>query len=173
MASSQPSPPRPRAGSLPPPMPTVMPNAAGGRGTALSGAASKSYSVVIRHDHPEMRHVGTLALAWRLLAPATCAKTCIWHIKSAAMIMTGVLILNPPESLCSQARGWEEAAVLSEQQQMAVDLVSVACAQRPLPDNVRACDQLQLPTLCSTPPARRCVCCSPQSDGTLHVAGSP
>ena len=27
-------------------MPTAIPNAAGGRGTALSGAASKSYSVV-------------------------------------------------------------------------------------------------------------------------------
>ena len=37
-----------------------------------------------------------------------------------------------------QARGWEEAAVLDEQQQRALDLVSVACAQRPLPDNVRA-----------------------------------
>ncbi len=49
MASPQPSPPRPRAGSLPPPMPTAVPNVAGGRGTALSGAASKSYSVV---GHP-------------------------------------------------------------------------------------------------------------------------
>ena len=36
-----------------------------------------------------------------------------------------------------QARGWEESAVLSDQQQQAVDLISDHCAQRPLPDHVR------------------------------------
>ena len=41
-----------------------------------------------------------------------------------------------------QARGWEEAAVLSEQQQKALDLLSAACAQRPLPDNVRVSDRM-------------------------------
>ena len=37
----------------------------------------------------------------------------------------------------SQARGWEEAAVLSERQQQAVDVISEHCAHRPLPQHVR------------------------------------
>ena len=52
-------------------------------------------------------------------------------------VQSCVLLLSALPAPHVQARGWEEAAVLSEQQQAALDLVSELCVLRPLPDHVR------------------------------------
>lgn len=54
-------------------------------------------------------------------------------------------MLNRMPLLRGQARGWEEAAVLSEQQQQALDLISEHCVQRPLPNHVRSIGYPKLP----------------------------
>ena len=86
--------------------------AAPGKTKGLSAAASRSYSVV-----------GT-DLAWQL------AQLCTGDRGGQVCVPC---LLKTAACCALQAQHWEQLAVLSNEQQMAVDLISQHCAERPAP----------------------------------------
>ena len=124
-----------RAINLPAPMATTL-DTGSSRGAGLTGAASRSYSVV--RQSAEHTVCESLLFGTDGQGHATTSRYSGFSDNMAPRVLTSVYSGSHARRASGlQARGWEEAAVLSELQQQALDLISDHCAQRPLPDHVR------------------------------------